>query len=374
MVVAQGIDRRSKVEGMLAQSVEKWFQTARRDLPWRRNRTPYGTLVSEAMLQQTQVARVCPAWKGFLRKFPTVRSLAAAPEDFVLEAWQGLGFYRRARNLHAAAKVIVEIYRGKIPTDRAALEKLPGIGPYCAGAIASIAFGQREAIVDGNVARVMMRIHGRNVDADSIKGKTWLWNRARDYVNESRDPAQANEGLMELGATICTPVSPSCGECPVRLLCAAHAAGAQNRIPLPRRRAVRTVVHAQAILAVVNGKRALVRRESRGLWAGLMFPPTIESPRMISRTALAKRLGVESNALSLCGSFTFLTTHRSVRFRVWNVDDAAAKVLKKTRKKNWTWHAPHLVEQFSITSAMREILVCATASASGKSGGKRVTF
>lgn len=387
MEVAKGNRRRGKSRGSLAQSVEKWFKVAGRDLPWRRNRTPYGTLVSEAMLQQTQVARVSPAWEAFLRKFPSVGALARAQQDRVLAAWQGLGYYRRARNLQAAAKVIVGEYHGKIPCDRLSLEKLPGIGPYCAGAIASIAFGQREAIVDGNVARVMMRIHGRNVDGDSRTGKAWLWNRARDYVDESRDPALANEGLMELGAMVCTPNSPKCGECPVRKVCGAYASNTQDKIPRPRRRAARSVLHVDAILAIVNGRYALTRRPSIGLWSGLMFPPTIESTRAISRTALAQRIGVGTKALSACGAFTFLTTHRSVRFRVWSVDDSSARELKNAQENAqenvqvnaWTWHTQSAVEKLSITSAMSKIFALAEAQGNAnakararKNGGKRV--
>ena len=389
MEVAQGNRRRGKSRGSLAQSVEKWFKIAGRDLPWRRNRTPYGTLVSEAMLQQTQVARVSPAWEAFLRQFPSVRALALAQQDRVLAAWQGLGYYRRARNLQAAAKVIVGEYHGKIPCDRLSLENLPGIGPYCAGAIASIAFGQREAIVDGNVARVLMRIHGRNVDGDSRAGKAWLWNRARDYVNESCDPALANEGLMELGAMVCTPNSPKCGECPVRRMCGAYASETQDKIPRPRRRAARSVLHVHAILVIVNGRYALTRRQSIGLWSGLMFPPTIESPRAISRAVLAQRIGVGAKALSVCGAFTFLTTHRSVRFRVWSIDDASARELKNAQENAqenaqnnaqenaWTWHTQSAVEKLSITSAMSKIFALAEAQGNAnvkararKNGGK----
>ncbi|MDA1262010.1 MAG: A/G-specific adenine glycosylase [Planctomycetota bacterium] len=370
MEVAQGNPRRGKRVGLLAKSVENWFKIAGRELPWRQNRTPYGTLVSEAMLQQTQVARVSPAWKAFLEHFPTVDALARARQDQVLAAWKGLGYYRRARNLQAAASVIVEEYFGKIPSDRLSLEKLPGIGPYCAGAIASIAFGKREAIVDGNVARVMMRIHGRNVDGDSRTGKAWLWNRARDYVTESRNPAVANEGLMELGAMVCTPISPKCGECPVRKICGAYTAGKQNQIPRPRRRAVRSLLHANAFLVSVNGRSALVRRPKFGLWSSLMFPPTIESPNVISRKVLAQRLGVDAKALSARGFFIFLTSHRLVRFRIWNVDEASAQKLKNTQKESWAWYTPHAVKKLSITGAMREIYAQAGAYENVKAKAK----
>jgi len=380
MVDAQDNRRRVGPRYLLAPRVEKWFMTAARDLPWRRTRTPYGTLVSEAMLQQTQVARVCEAWRGFLAHFPTIFSLAAASDDKVLKAWQGLGYYRRARHLHAAARVIVASHGGEIPDNRAQLEELPGIGPYCAGAIASIAFGQREAIVDGNVARVMMRIHGKNVDALSHGGKAWLWNRAREYVRDARDCALANEGLMELGATICTVLSPKCERCPVENLCAARAAGTQDRIPRPRRRASRTVLHAQVILATVGGRSALVRRAHSGLWADMMFPPMIETARVISAAVIAKRLAVPLTALIARGRFEFLTTHRTVRFGVWRLDDVAAKGLKRRGIEGFpaafgaqvTWHRAHEVKKLSVTSAMAKILACDTPH--GKGSGKRVVL
>lgn len=380
MVDAQEIQRRMDARRLIAPKVELWFKTAARDLPWRRMRTPYGTLVSEAMLQQTQVARVSEAWQDFLRLFPTIFSLAAASDEKVLKAWQGLGYYRRARNLHAAAQVIVASHSGEIPDNRQQLEELPGIGPYCAGAISSIAFGKREAIVDGNVARVMMRIHGKNVDAVSRTGNAWLWNRAREYVRGASDCALANEGLMELGAIVCTPSSPHCERCPLENLCAARAAGMQDRIPRPRRRASRTVLYAQVILATVGDRSALVRRAPRGLWAGMMFPPMMESTRMLSAAVIAKRLGIPASALIARGRFEFLTTHRTVRFGVWRLDEEAAKGLKSRGIDGLaaasgapvTWHSARKLKELSVTSAMAKIVACDRATTNGR--GKRVAL
>ncbi len=372
MLVAQGIARRNEVKRNLAPRVEKWFRSAARDLPWRRRRSPYGTLVSEAMLQQTQVDRVVPAWRRFVGLFPSLKALASAPEDLVLEAWRGLGYYRRARNLHATAKEIVQSHSGIIPREREALEGLPGIGPYSAGAIASIGFGAREAIVDANVARVLMRVHGRSVVPTSPRGRAWLWERAREYVDGAVAPSDANEGLMELGAIVCSPTSPKCGECPLRRSCDSNRRGTQDRIPRPRTTANRSVLHVQVILALVNGRRALVRRDTTGLWAGLMFPPTIESPRALSRFVIAERLGVSVDALKVNRSFSFLTTHRSVRFRTWNLDDSTARKLKDSNALPWTWHTPQSVERLSITSAMRRLLEEAFVPASQAKSGKRV--
>jgi len=203
-----------------ASAVAGWFANVARDLPWRRRRSGYHALVSELMLQQTQVARVVEKFEPFVRRFPTVAALAAAREDEVLAMWQGLGYYRRARLLHAAAKAIVERHRGRVPVrDHAALLALPGVGRYTAGAIGSIVAGERVPIVDGNVTRVFQRLAARKGSASDRAVVDWAWEEARRYVAGARDPAAANEGLMELGATVCTPAAPRCDACPVSAMC-----------------------------------------------------------------------------------------------------------------------------------------------------------
>ncbi len=368
MAVAQGDHRRARVAVGLAPPVEQWFAKAARDLPWRRVRTAYGTLVSEAMCQQTQVARAAPAWTAFMRAFPTIQALAEASEGSVLEAWRGLGYYRRARSLHAAAAEICELHGGMVPSKREALLALPGIGPYCAGAIGSIAFGKREPIVDGNVARVLMRVHGRNVDGASPAGSKWLWARAKEYVDGAKGPGIANEGLMELGATICTPVGAACARCPLRKVCVATKQGSQDRIPLPRKRAVRQVLHAHVIVARVAGHTALVRRGEQGLWAGMLFPPTVESPRAISKRAVALKFGVAQSELGGGAAFEFMTSHRAVRFRVWCASDSASRLLKKSQGSEWTWHSKAAVARASLSSAMCKVFESAKTAARARRG------
>lgn len=205
-----------------------WFAKNRRALPWRGDeceggkkgqpRTPYGVWVSEVMLQQTRVAAVIGYWNRWMERFPTLSSLALASPDDVNLAWQGLGFYRRAHNLHAGAKDVVERFGGQLPSSVEELISIPGIGPYTAGAIASIAFGQSEALVDGNVVRVLSRLRGLEADAKSPALAKVAWKLARSIV-PSFHPGDFNEGLMELGATLCTPQSPQCETCPVQSLC-----------------------------------------------------------------------------------------------------------------------------------------------------------
>ena len=190
-----------------------WFDLHKRDLPWRRDRDPYRVWLSEIMLQQTRVKAVTDYYEKFLRRFPTIETLASAPEAAVLAAWSGLGYYRRARMLHAAAKQIVREYSGEFPKTAEDLRALPGIGRYTAAAIASIAFNQPVAVVDGNVERVLQRMHGRNLAGEA------LWRAATEFLAPRR-PGDFNQAMMELGATVCLAQQPRCLLCPVSKLCA----------------------------------------------------------------------------------------------------------------------------------------------------------
>lgn len=189
-----------------------WYDASQRDLPWRKDKNPYRIWLSEIMLQQTRVAAVLEHYADFLKRFPSIEKLASAPEQSVLSTWSGLGYYRRARMLHAAAKVIVEQQGGKIPTTSRQLEALPGIGRYTAAAIASIAFGEPVAVVDGNVERVLSRCVGR------ILSKPESWRKAEAWLSRER-PGDFNQSMMELGATVCTPRQPKCLMCPVASYC-----------------------------------------------------------------------------------------------------------------------------------------------------------
>ncbi|MHC4548029.1 MAG: A/G-specific adenine glycosylase [Planctomycetota bacterium] len=240
-----------------------WYRRRRRDLPWRRTGDPYAIWVSEIMLQQTRVAAVVPFYERFLRRFPEVLALARARLDTVLALWSGLGYYRRARHLHAAAKILS---REGFPRTAAAWRRLPGVGPYTAAAVASIAFGEPVAVVDGNVERVLCRLHAltdRDPRRLRARAQAWLAPRA---------PGDHNQAVMELGATVCTPRSPACPRCPLRGSCRGRAAPA--RYPGPKRRA-RPVTERRAVAFVRrNGKVFLRRRAGPGLLSGLWdLPP-----------------------------------------------------------------------------------------------------
>ncbi len=288
------------------------------------------------MLQQTQVSRVLEKFDAFLKAFPTISTLARAPEDRVLAAWSGLGYYRRARLLHAAAKAIVQSHNAEVPSSIEHLLELPGIGRYTAGAIASIVFDRPEPIVDGNVARVLLRVHGR--DQSAADAQDWLWDRAGALVALAESPARLNEGLMELGAIVCTPISPRCDRCPVRDDCVARAGGEPERFPRAKKRAVQRALHCEVLLCRDARGRVLVeRRPTResggGLWSGLWQAPTLDMPRRArGASAILKAGGLDPGMpLKRRAAFEHSTTHRRVQFRVWEVPNDWCDALRVAR-------------------------------------------
>ena len=244
-----------------------WYDAHARDLPWRRNRDPYRVWVSEIMLQQTRVAAVIEHYQEFLRRFPSVEKLAAARESSVLAAWSGLGYYRRARSLHAAARVVAHKRGGKFPETAREWRTMPGIGRYTAAAIASIALGEPVAVVDGNVERVLDRIAGKAISGEQV------WTVAETFLDRDR-PGDFNQAMMELGATMCTPRAPACLLCPLVELCATR--GELSRPGKPSRQHKREVHYA---LHRRNGSVFLTRRRpDERLMAGMWELPEIAGP------------------------------------------------------------------------------------------------
>jgi A/G-specific adenine glycosylase len=240
-----------------------WFRQNQRTLPWRAAYDPYHVWVSEVMLQQTQVETALPYYERFLTALPTIQSLADADEHQVLTLWAGLGYYSRARNLQAAAKIVVHEHGGIVPDDYEALRTLPGIGPYMAGAIMSIAFNQPSAIVDGNVRRVLSRVYGWTGENEKQ-----LWEAAEHLVNQA-EPRAINQALMELGATVCSFKSPRCLVCPVNTACVAYKTGVQDQIPVVKKRPETIRVLMFAVVQSKNGLRLM--RKQKGLWEFPMF-------------------------------------------------------------------------------------------------------
>ncbi|MBW3569903.1 MAG: A/G-specific adenine glycosylase [Gemmatimonadetes bacterium] len=274
-----------------------WYDDARRDLPWRTPRgqapDPYRVWLSEVMLQQTRVETVRPYYARWLERFPTVDALAAAPLDDVLKAWEGLGYYSRARNFHRAVQEVASRHGGRVPGEPDAFRALPGVGRYTAGAVMSIAFGREEPVVDGNVRRVFARWTDDPAPAEDA-----LWPMAAALVPGER-PGDVNQAVMELGATVCTPRSPRCGECPVRGLCAAYAAGTQNERPAPKK--ARPLPHEDTAVPVIHrgGEVLLVRRPVRARLGGMWgFPQAIRHPGE-SASAAAERAAAEGLDLAV---------------------------------------------------------------------------
>src|SRR5579863_4424809 len=258
MTVEQAISA-TAVARAFQQRLLGWFDQHKRDLPWRRDRDPYRIWLSEIMLQHTRVAAVIDHYERFLRRFPSIEKLASAREASVLAAWSGLGYYRRARMLHAAAKKVVKEHRGKLPRKAEDLRALPGIGRYTAAAIASIAFDEPVAVVDGNVERVLQRVDGENIAGED------LWRAAGDLLSRQR-PGDFNQAMMELGATVCLPRQPQCLLCPVSDLCATR--GELQRPGKGTRQTKREIHYA---LACRNGSIFLVQRPKTstlmpGMW------------------------------------------------------------------------------------------------------------
>jgi A/G-specific adenine glycosylase len=301
-------------------------------MPWRRRRDPYAIWVSEIMLQQTRVDTVTPYFERWMRRFPTVRALAEAPLDDVLAHWSGLGYYARARNLHRAAKQVVEQHGGAFPSEPEQVRALPGVGPYTAGAILSIAFGQREPLVDGNVARVLARLYRMPGAVGEPTFTKRLWELAAELV-PADGAGDFNQGLMELGATVCTPQAPACDACPLAASCGARAERAVEKYPAPKVKAAVRAIDQVTVVVERGEKLLLVRRPPTGLWGGLWEPPTRELLRGERPADAAGRVARECAGLSVSGiepldRFEHVLTHRRMRFAAFR---ARAKASERAR-------------------------------------------
>lgn len=327
-----------------------WYRRRRRDLPWRRSRDPYRVWISEIMLQQTTVRAVVPHFERFVRRFPTVRTLAAARLADVLAAWSGLGYYGRARRLHEAARRVVRDHGGRFPRRLEDAMALPGIGRYTAGAILSIARGERLPVVDGNVARVLARLFLLRGPRSAALDRR-LWAAATDLVAVAGTPGDLNQALMELGATVCAPRDPRCAECPLRRRCRARAAGLQERVPPPRRAARAPLLVRADVAVVARGGRLLLRRRAdRTLMHGLWEFPTIDAGGAGDglRVALAEPVGTVRHAI----------TYRRLRLRV-----RRARLLSEPPRGRYRWVRPADLRRLPTSSLVRKVLAALPDSA-----------
>ena len=271
----------------IAAALEDWFAVIKRPMPWRKKPSPYACWLSEIMMQQTTYAAVLPYYERFLRKFPTVEKLAAAKEGEVLKAWEGLGYYARARNLLKGAQLIVEKrnpFRFKWPSTSAEWAQIPGVGPYTAAALSSVLSGERVPVVDGNVARVFARVWKLRDDFSKLPAREKLAERLQPEIDKCRVPGDFNQAMMELGALVCTPKNPDCAKCPLARACAARQDGTQEEYPvkakkkdLPVRKVTAVIVRDQ------QNNVLLVQNKDGGLLKGLWELPTVETAADITQ-------------------------------------------------------------------------------------------
>jgi A/G-specific adenine glycosylase len=310
---------------VLSQKLIPWqIKHGRNDLPWQKNPTPYRVWISEIMLQQTQVETVKAYYLRFMHRFPTLNDLAQASEDEVLQLWTGLGYYARARNLHLAAKIIVNDYQGQFPNDLSEIIKLPGIGRSTAGAILSFALKQSAVILDGNVKRVLTRVFAMHIWPGDAKSQATLWELATQYTPKN-DANIYNQALMDLGAMICTRRAPKCPLCPLRKNCLAYAQKIQEDIPLPKPK--KTLPEKHGFMLVLHNEKQnailLERRPSPGIWGGLWCFPECDKP---------------ANTHNIIASQTHTFTHYRWHIQAIKISTKSSRIPKTLPKGEYIWY------------------------------------
>jgi A/G-specific adenine glycosylase len=338
-----------------------WFDRVRADLPWRTDPPdPYRVWLSEVMLQQTQINTVIPYYQRFLAAYPDVYALAQAPLDDVLKRWEGLGYYSRARNLHKTARLIATEYDGQFPQTAAALQKLPGIGRYTAGAVASIAFDQPAPVLDGNVIRLFSRLLDLAEDVTQTATKNHLWQVAQDWLPAER-PGDYNQALMELGQTICTPKAPACVDCPLRQQCRAYANGTQAQRPVKKKKA--PTPHYNVAAGIVyrgDGHLLIAQRPVDGLLGGLWeFPggkqePGESLPQTLQRE-LTEELGITVTVEEQIAVVKHAFTHFKITLYAFicTLADGAPQALEVV---DFAWVTLDTIGTYSFGKADREVI------------------
>lgn len=350
----------------------RWYRRDHRKLPWRKlapsRSDPYHVLVSEAMLQQTQVATVVDYFRRFVARWPTIGALAAADEQHVLRLWQGLGYYRRAQHLHEAARRIVRDYGGKVPASTEELTTLPGVGRYTAAAIASIAFGRRTAVLDGNVARVLARWFNIEEPVDQTKTRSNLWRIAEQLVPEN-EPGQFNEAIMELGAVVCVPRQPKCLLCPVAASCQANLTGRTSRLPVVGPRTKPRCVEHHVIGARKGNLYLFEQRAADGMWSKMWQLPTAE--QIIAKGELkswfAKRFGLLTVVPENVATFIHQTTHRTIRIVLWRTTVQSGRL----RPRTGLWRKLDAIDDLPLANPQRKALALLRQAATDRAAACR---
>lgn len=361
----------SKAVRFFQKSLLYWFSANRRDLPWRRTYDPYQVWISEIMLQQTQVKTVLPYFDRWMKALPNIESVARADEDKILKLWEGLGYYTRARNLHKAAKVIVEKHNGKFPQHLTDIRALPGIGRYTAGAIASIAFNQPEPIVDGNVIRVLARWTNFRKNTRDKENLEFIWCLAKSLIPKKStrtiNARNFNQALMEFGALVCTPKSPACSSCPVKAECQAFAKGTQEKIPNLGPKSKKIAI--QVALAVIrhpetnpskSNKFFIQQRQHKGLMGGLWeFPggklEPSETPEKALRREIKEELGITLKSPRPILRIKHAYTKYTVDLHCFLADYADGKIQPATAQ-NYRWATLREMKKLAFPAANAKII------------------
>ena len=338
-----------------------WYAEGHRDLPWRRTRDPYCIWVSEIMLQQTRVETVIPYYERFLTRFPDVAALAAGSLDEVLKLWEGLGYYARARNLHRAAGVVVTDHGGKIPRGLDAVHALPGVGRSTAGSILCFAHGQRHPVLDGNIKRVLLRVYAVAEDKTRPPVDRWLWRAAETLTADASRPADYNQALMELGATVCLPRAPDCGGCPVRRWCEARSRGQHHEIPL--RKPARATPHYTIGVGVIRNKKGAVlvqKRPAQGLLGGLWeFPGgKREGSERLTETVrreIAEELGLDVAVGAKIATIKHAYTHFRITLHAYHCAHVSG-IPRPRAADAWQWLPVARLTDLAFPRANQRIL------------------
>ncbi len=346
----------SELAAALASGLGPWFDREQRDLTWRRTRDPYAIWVSEIMLQQTRVDTVERYYSAFLARFPSVQALAAADESAVLEAWSGLGYYRRARLLHRGARYVAEELGGQVPDDGPGLRKIPGVGRYTAGAIGSIAFDRPQPLVDGNVARVLSRVRALEDPKQQDAGAAAHWTLVEAVLRAGR-PRVLAQALMELGATVCVPKNPRCPSCPIRPHCRAHAIEATDRIPAPKKKIAQPVERLGALAVISRRRLMLVRRPGQGLLAGMWCLPLV--PVSAPSEPAAGEVFAKPESLAPwteAGAVRHVFTHRIWELMVLRTEASRRPALVADYPLDTAWVAPGERPEGGMPSVSNKLL------------------
>jgi A/G-specific adenine glycosylase len=341
----------------------RWFSSAQRPLPWRKNYDPYRVWISEIMLQQTQMDTVLPYYERWMRRFPDIRSLAQAETEEILKAWEGLGYYSRARNLHATARRIVEEFGGRFPADYESIRSLKGVGPYTAGAIASIAFNQERPLVDGNVVRVLSRLFASRLPFGTAEGRRYFWDLEERLIPKGR-ARDFNQALMELGALVCRPLGPDCASCPVRAHCRAYAQGEPEAYPVKSRRKEPVRVEAAAVVVRSGGRYFIRRRPEGAIMGGLWeFPEwKLSKDKPLAGSALRKKaaesiadeLGLDLK-LEPLSAIKRSYTHHLETLHVFRADLSGGAAPKPKSAWPHAWVTPRQFARHPFSSAHAKI-------------------